>query len=255
MLVNLFLDEVQGYANDALLTLLQESRKYGARTAGATLSLSSIPEDLQKPFNNLFGNKIVFRTNDLLESEKWSKSFSQLYSSFIGLRDHDQDRIRVGADDIMSLQRYHAVCKISVNNKPLEAFIAKTIKDDPRARSDWVDAHSWPKEKKDIQIIPVKIPELQEANISGDKTGKLTQRNGQKSSHPEKEVFPSIHGVTSSKVKQIVKELGIEYNQAKSLLAAAAGEIENRKLKRGITTYLKEYLKKNHKTGIEKTDA
>jgi hypothetical protein len=272
--VNLFLDEVQGYANDALLQMLQESRKYGARTAAATLSLSSIPSRLEGPFKQLFGHKVVFRNPDMEEADKWQKNFAPLYSNYISFRDDDQDRVRVGADDILNLKRYHCAVKIDVTGEPLETFMAQTIANDDRAHQEWIEDHGWPEEKKDLKILPVRAPELSSKETKAKKTkdvkeeppSKVADRPNENSSVDkvedkapapivEKKIYPSIAGVSAAKVQKIVEELKLEYDQAKRWLDEAAEEIQNRKMKRGIVVFLEEFLRqKKEKTLSEGKD-
>ncbi len=115
VMVNLFLDEVHGYANKALQTLLQESRKYGARTAAATLSLSSLSPEVRDTFMQLFGHKVVFRTNEQAEAETWAKSFALRFTNLFSVNDEIQDRILIGPDDINSLPRFHAAARFVVD--------------------------------------------------------------------------------------------------------------------------------------------
>lgn len=155
--VNLFLDEVQGYANPALRTLLQESRKYGARTAAATLSLSSLPEEIREAFVQLFGHKVIFRTNEQAEAEYWAKSFALRFTNLFSILDEAQDRIQIGPDDLNSLPRYQAVAKFQVEGSVQPAFMAQTRPTDPRAHPDWQAAHPWPVPQS-IPLDP--IPEM-----------------------------------------------------------------------------------------------
>jgi hypothetical protein len=207
------------------------------------------------------------------EAENWSKSFSQLYSNFTGLKDEDQDRIRIGADDIRDLKRFHCVCRLTVNGEVKDAFIAHTIKDDKRARRDWLEAHPWPVENKNLIIPPVRVPELKivvgtsqleqnqekeetnnisfipndEANIfdifGNDSQDLETTPTLTETATSEKEVYPSIGRVSSKRIEKIVKDLGIEYPQARKWLNEAIVEIERKKIKRGIVNFLKTFLK------------
>lgn len=161
--VNLFLDEVQGYANPALRTLLQESRKYGARTAAATLSLSSLSDDVRDAFVQLFGNKVLFRTNEQAEAEYWAKSFAPRFTNQFSILDAAQDRIQIGPDDLNSLPRYQAVVRLQVDGEPAPAFLARTRATDPREHPDWTAAHPWP-EAQTIPLAP--IPEMAEAQAN-----------------------------------------------------------------------------------------
>ncbi|MCS1352827.1 type IV secretory system conjugative DNA transfer family protein [Mechercharimyces sp. CAU 1602] len=239
--VNLFLDEMHGYANDALKEILQESRKYGARTTGATLSLSSIEDpNLQKVFKQLFGHKVIFRNNDMDEADAWAKSFAQLYSNFIGLRDEDQDRVRIGTDDILQMKRFHAVCRLTVNGEVKEAFIAQTIKD--KENPGWRNHHPWP-ERKDIQLHEVKIPELTPeeqsklgVNNKKDETAKkvnpketkirelkgissqIDSETTEVKEENKKEVYPAIGSLSANKVRGIIQDMGIPYLEAKIYL-------------------------------------
>lgn len=241
--VHLFLDEVQGYANSALLTLLQEARKYGARTAGATLSLSSIPPELQKPFNQLFGNKVIFRNNDLEEATKWSRSFAQLYSDFVSLRDEDQDRVRVGTEDILSLKQFYAVVKMTVDGEPKDAFLAKTIESDHRENPSWRESRTWPHEDPTLKVPVIRVPILTSASENNTNlAGNTTTSKNNRSSKRGKEVYPSIHGISSTSVRKIVTELNISYDQAMVFLGEAAEELERKKARRGVQSLLKGLL-------------
>lgn len=239
--VNLFLDEIHGYANQSLLVLLQEARKYGARTAGATLSLSSIPYELRDPFNNLFGHKVIFRTNDMKEADTWSKTFAQLYSNFISLRDEDQDRLRVGTDDILNLKRYHAVAKLTFGGQPLDAFIAMTIPND-RGKKEWKNAHPWP-QAKDVEILPVRTPDVSRKSEEDKK-----QEDDYKAENRSISLsYPSVPGVSSSRIEKIIEELGISQEVVKEWLDEAVEEIQSKKMRRGIAVFLENFLREKKK--------
>lgn len=271
--VNLFLDEVHGYANDSLQALLQESRKYGARTAAATLSLSSIREkNLQNVFKQLFGNKVVFRTPDMEEANMWSQSFAQLYASFIGLRDEDQDRVRVGTDDIMQMQRYHAVCRLAVNGEVMEPFIAQTIKD--RENPGYRKHHPWP-ETCEVKPYPIKIPDIdphqpmpkkeahgtdqteeeqpnEKPKAKEKNTTESRERAGKKTQPKPvvKEIYPAIGSLPGSKIKRIVDEIGIPYEEAKAYLMEIESTLDRRtKANYKLATTLRNALKEKWEAG------
>lgn len=235
--VNLFLDEVHGYANEALITLLQEARKYGARTAAATLSYSSLPRDLKNIFFQLFGHKVVFRTSEVEEANMISNSFAQLYSNIISLRDEDQDRVRIGADDLIQLERYYAAARFTVEGKLMPAFIAKTRAYDDRANQEWMESHSWPNGETKIKLQEVELPtfdtetsDSKEPEIAeSDKEAKKETKDITKTEAPkvqnetelEEVSWPSVGNLKPEQVKEIVLEMGMSLETAMPLLKQA----------------------------------
>ncbi len=281
VMVNLFLDEVHGYANKALQTLLQESRKYGARTAAASLSLSSLSSEVRDTFMQLFGHKVVFRTNDQAEAETWAKSFALRFTNIFSVNDETQDRILIGPDDINSLPRFHAAARFVVDGEPLPAFIAQTRPVDPRAKDEWLTAHPWPK-ALDIKISDIVWPEAlsdtveakgdtkPETSVQDIKTNELivekdvdtisfanqeevaSTAESTDEDIPEVEekssIWPEIPGLKDEDITRLIKEFGLSVGEAWPQVSEVQKLVLERrgtaKAIRNPKAYLRRYLQK-----------
>ncbi len=235
--VNLFLDEVHGYANNALQTLLQESRKYGARTAAASLSLSSFSSEFQKVAKQLFGHKVIFRTNDQQEAEEWAKSFALRYTNLFGVSDEMQDKILVGPDDINSLPRFHAVARLVVNGEVLPAFVAQTRPSDPRENPEWIHEHPWPSGNP-VLVPAIRFPEKKDG-VDVEPTVAKASR-GQKKL---KNNYNLIEGVDEAKIEQLVLDLGLDEDRYYPVVVDIAEAINERKQANKWSGDEVEYLK------------
>lgn len=227
--VDLILDEIHGYANNAVRTLLQESRKYGARTAAATLSINDLPMDIRKTFKNLFGHKIIFRLNDVAEADEFSKSFAQLHSNMVTVSDEVQDRIRIGVEDIRDLERFSAFAQLTVDDKVMPAFKVRTRSTDPHANEEWKQSHPWPSGETKHRPHPIDLSQLTKSPEQMEKEAAATKEEAKEIDQTSAS-WPVVGDLPPREVQEICETEEMQLEEARPILKKVDQMIKRMKL-------------------------
>lgn len=134
----LYADEVHNMANTSWITMLAEGRALGLEPWVAYQYRGQIKDPrVRGAFESLLQNILLHRTQDLDDAEYYAKVFMRVHSSLISLNDEVQDSITFGADDIMAIPNYQAVCRFMAGGEPQPAFLGRGL--DPREhyRPEW----------------------------------------------------------------------------------------------------------------------
>lgn len=106
----LYVDEFQNFATDAFIKILSEARKYRLDLTLANQYISQIPEEVQKAIFGNCGNIINF-VMGADDAQAFTKEYGDLYTS----------------EDLVSLDRYQIVNKITIDNVISRPFPAYTL--------------------------------------------------------------------------------------------------------------------------------
>lgn len=106
----LYVDEFQNFATDAFIKILSEARKYRLNLVLANQYVAQIPEDVQKA---IFGNSgsIASFVMGAEDAALFTKEYGEHYSQ----------------EDLVSLQRYQIINKLSIDNVVSLPFPAQTL--------------------------------------------------------------------------------------------------------------------------------
>ncbi|WP_139279171.1 hypothetical protein [Seinonella peptonophila] len=139
IMTNLFFDDFSGFAGRMMTLLCIHSLKLGVRIVAGAITYRDIHPNMHEIIDNLFANKVIFRTQSFEDAQRWSEQI-KLFQY----------------DDFLHLQPFHAAVSLQVNGQRVDPFLAKVLFYPELMKH--LHLYTWPK-AQDVQLPAIIYPD------------------------------------------------------------------------------------------------